>query len=668
MSNVRSDPARRVIDLTPPPRPTVSFIVPAHQAAATLPDSVAAIRAGAPAGSEIVVVDDGSFDDTSSQAEELADVVVVRPCQGGAARARNDGAQRARGDVLFFVDADVTVKPEAVAGALRHLESVDAVFGAYQPLPPAPVANAATTAKNLLHHYTHLCCAGEVSTFWSGFGAVRREAFLAVGGFDPAVTSGADVEDIHLGYRLQRAGYRILLDPSLQVAHHKRYTIRGVISSDIFHRAIPWTRAMLQERTFRADLNLRKSALASALLANGALGCLLASPLLGSRLLLVAAVLVAGWVATNLPYLAYVRRQWGWRGTAASAGLLFLYFLYGPFGTALGAATHVLRRRDDPPWLDLARLEVVAPSSLAATVAVVLLPGDDLRALDALPVPARWWELLVVAERRPADLPRGARYIQAPPGSSRAAMRQLALEAAKGEMFAPLDAHMVPVPCWLERVVDASAGSHLMVAGSFSHVRAAGATRASQVLRYWPWRSGAKARWLVEHPPANAAYRTAAARHLGGMADDGLAHRMVGFGVRPVRFDPAMSVRLSAPVSIRTFLAETARSSQAWVGTTVRARRAPLLVRVALFPCVPFLAVAGLGRRITGSVRDGSADAGFWLTLPLIALGYVAALGGSLLGLLRPSTVPLPEPVPAPPWLSARGFSRVTSPDAAVRV
>ena len=115
----------------------VSFVVPAFQASATLPATIASIRAGAPADSEIVVVDDGSLDSTLAIARELADVVVTRPCQAGAARARNDGARASRGDVLFFVDADVTVDRASVEGALRHLDGgAAAVFGAYEPLPP----------------------------------------------------------------------------------------------------------------------------------------------------------------------------------------------------------------------------------------------------------------------------------------------------------------------------------------------------------------------------------------------------------------------------------------------------------------------------------------------------------------------------------------------------
>lgn len=617
--------------------PHVSFVVPAYQAARTLAATVASVRAAAPPSSELVIVDDGSFDDTVEVARTLGDVVVARPCQGGAARARNDGARVARGDLLVFVDADVTVTPEAVAGAIRHLEDgADAVFGAYRALPPAEVANVATSYKNVLHHYTHLVSAGEVSTFWSGFGAVRREAFDAVEGFDPAVTSGADVEDIHLGYRLRAAGYRIVLDPALQVSHHKRYTVRGIISSDLFHRAVPWTRAMLHERTFNTDLNLRSSALGSTVLAWATLLSPLGALAFGPWALLAVPALLVGWVVLNLPFLRYVAEAWDLRGAVASGALLFLYYIYGPLGAFLGVWHHLLRRRDDTPRHDLATLAALPRRELDVTVAVVAQPGDPLDALDGLPAVDPRWELLVVAETPPPDLPDGARFLAAPAGAGRPEMRQLALEASAGEMFAVLDAPAVPAPGWLDRVDRAARGHDLVVAGSFGgHQR--GTARASQVLRLWQWRPERRARWLIEHPPWNLAYRSEVALHFGGLAHEGLAHALTGFGVRPVRFDPAMSVEVPTAVTVGRFLRDALRGSRAWVGDLVRTRRHPWMARLALLVVAPLLAVAAFARRVAGSIRDGTADAGLWRCLPLVALGCVASLLGSLLGIFRPS-------------------------------
>src|SRR4051794_11669489 len=170
-----------------------SFVVPAHNAAKTLPATIASIRAAAP-GSEIVVIDDGSLDDTREVAEALlGHPPLSRPCQGGAARSRNDAARVATGDVLLFVDADVTVTPAAVAGLLRHIEDgADAAFGSYTALPPVGYRNAPTTFKNLVHHYTHQSGGTDhARPVWSGVGGGRTAAVFPLGGFDPAVTRRA---------------------------------------------------------------------------------------------------------------------------------------------------------------------------------------------------------------------------------------------------------------------------------------------------------------------------------------------------------------------------------------------------------------------------------------------------------------------------------------------
>lgn len=616
----------------------VSFVVPAYAAAATLPATIASIRAAAVADSEIVVVDDSSLDDTAAVAAELADRVVVRPAQGGAARARNDGAQVAGGEVLFFVDADVTVSPEAVAGALDHLRAgrCDAVFGAYEPLPPPEVANTATTYKNLLHHHTHLRARGEAETFWSGFGAVRAAAFAAVGGFDPAVTTGADVEDIHLGYRLRAAGFRILLDPTLQVRHHKRYTVAGVIASDLFHRAVPWTRAMLEQRSFHADLNLRRSHIAAGVLAVGVPVGTVAGAWLGPPALVAAAASGALWLALHRDFLVFVHRTWG-RGALRCAGLLYLYYLYGIAGTVLGAGAYALRhgRRSALNWLTLEPGDADR-SELAVTVAVVAKPDEALHALESLPEPAPWWELVVVSEAERGALPEGARFLLAPAGSTRNAMRQQALEASRGEMFATLDAGCVPGPGWLDRVRQAADGPCAAVAGPFEHDRASTRRRAEHVLRYWEWRPERSGCWVTNHPSTNTAFRTAAVRQLGGFRVEGaLILRLAGLGARPVRFDPAMAVQVRTPPA-PGFVVGVGGMARLRASATVRYFDLGLWHRLVLVAVSPVEGALHLVRIVREAVGEGTADAQFWRALPLVAAGLVSRWVGRDLGLLRP--------------------------------
>ena len=109
---------------------------------------------------------------------------------------------------------------------------------------------------------------------------MRREAFLAVGGFDAGRYPRPQIEDIELGYRLREKG-RTRLDPEMQATHLKRWTLASVVRTDVCARALPWT-ALLRERGgLPNDLNLRTSQRAAALLAPFALLSLVALPAAG---------------------------------------------------------------------------------------------------------------------------------------------------------------------------------------------------------------------------------------------------------------------------------------------------------------------------------------------------------------------------------------------------
>jgi glycosyltransferase involved in cell wall biosynthesis len=101
----------------------ISFIVPAHNEEAWVGRCVAAIQTAAEAGGEeheVIVVNDSSTDTTSSVAEQCgAQVIRVEHRQISA--TRNAGAKAARGDVLFFVDADTLVNVQVVRSAVQNM-------------------------------------------------------------------------------------------------------------------------------------------------------------------------------------------------------------------------------------------------------------------------------------------------------------------------------------------------------------------------------------------------------------------------------------------------------------------------------------------------------------------------------------------------------------------
>ncbi|MCA1815818.1 MAG: glycosyltransferase [Acidobacteria bacterium] len=241
--------------------PELSVVVPVHNGGAQLGRCLDALLASDFRDYEIVVVDDGSTDGGASAARARGVEVLALAARQGPTAARNRGAARARADIIFFVDADVVVRADTlarVAARFRREPDAAAVFGSYDDAPPAQ--NFVSQFKNLLHHFVHQDSSAEASTFWTGCGAVRREAFEAVGGFDERRYKRPSIEDIELGHRLRRAGFRIVLDKGLQVTHLKRWTLPSMLRADIFDRALPWSELILRDGWMINDLNRRAPA------------------------------------------------------------------------------------------------------------------------------------------------------------------------------------------------------------------------------------------------------------------------------------------------------------------------------------------------------------------------------------------------------------------------
>jgi glycosyltransferase involved in cell wall biosynthesis len=265
----------------------LTVIVPAYQAAHLLPDTLGALaRSSLPRAEwELIVVDDGSTDATSSAASAFADrVITLEGNPRGPGAARNEASKVARGDWLVFIDADVRVHGDTLARFADHARAGDsglvAVFGAYDDMPAAE--GLVSQYRNLLHRYVHLRGAGEAETFWAGCGAVLRSAFDEVGGFDIRRFPRPQIEDIELGYRLRDAGGRILLDPAIQGTHLKRWTVGGMLRTDIRDRGIPWMRLLLERRgQKRTSLNTGGVEQVKVALAAAGFLLLIASPLLG---------------------------------------------------------------------------------------------------------------------------------------------------------------------------------------------------------------------------------------------------------------------------------------------------------------------------------------------------------------------------------------------------
>lgn len=228
----------------------ISAIVPVYNGEAVLAKCLEPLRRMLRDGeiAEIVVVDDGSTDASAWIATQGGAKVLPSGGRLGPGGARNRGAEVASGDVFWFVDADVVVHPDA-AGVLRGVlerTGAAAVFGTYDEFPAA--ANFLSQYKNLAHRHHHVRAEREAETFWAGCGAVRADAFRRCGGFDAERFPEPSIEDIELGIRLRRFGYRIVIEPELQSRHLKEWRFANLLRTDVVQRAFPWAQLMREHR------------------------------------------------------------------------------------------------------------------------------------------------------------------------------------------------------------------------------------------------------------------------------------------------------------------------------------------------------------------------------------------------------------------------------------
>jgi hypothetical protein len=294
--------------------PTLSAVVPATDAPPTLAACLGAIGAASDPPEQTIAVTDG----------------------GLPGDARNTGAAQATQDVIVFVDADVLPHRDAftrIRAAFDADPELAAIFGSYDDAPTVP--DAVSGFRNLLHHHVHHASPGRATTFWTGLGAVRRDVFERLGGFDPAQPR---MEDVDLGMRIAASGGTILLDPAIQGTHLKRWTVASMLRTDLLLRGAPWVELLLRNRNAERPLNLGRRHQLSALASLVAAGSLLR----GRPRVTVGALALLP--ALNASFYALLLRR---RGPAqASVGVLLhaLHHLAGVAAVPLGVVRYLRRR------------------------------------------------------------------------------------------------------------------------------------------------------------------------------------------------------------------------------------------------------------------------------------------------------------------------------------
>jgi len=199
-------------------QPYASIIIPTHNSALTLGQTIQACLAqDYPREKlEIIVVDDGSRDDTKRVVEKFP-VRYIYQERKGPASARNNGWRNSKGEAMCFIDADCIPYRDWVSRLTQHYnqDGVGAVAGSYA------IGDSRYLLDKFVHYeikYRHSMMNEYTNSFGTYNVLIKQPVFKELGGFDPCYCN-ASGEDSDFSYRIIKAGHKIRFEKDALVSH-----------------------------------------------------------------------------------------------------------------------------------------------------------------------------------------------------------------------------------------------------------------------------------------------------------------------------------------------------------------------------------------------------------------------------------------------------------------
>ncbi|MBI1745704.1 MAG: glycosyltransferase [Acidobacteria bacterium] len=209
----------------------VSVVVCSYNGGQTLEQCLHSLLALEYPDYEIILVDDGSTDDTRAIAEQFPTVRAIHQENGGLSAARNVGLRAATGSIIAYTDSDCFVDPHWLTHLVYQLQRTDAAAVGGPNLTPEDgwIASCVAVSPG---QPTHVLESDQVAEHIPGCNmAFRREALEAVNGFDPVYQRAGD--DVDICWRLQQADSWITFAPGAFVWHHRRHSLRGYLKQQV---------------------------------------------------------------------------------------------------------------------------------------------------------------------------------------------------------------------------------------------------------------------------------------------------------------------------------------------------------------------------------------------------------------------------------------------------
>ncbi len=327
----------------------ISVVIPVYNEQENLGKCLEAIYQSKNPPSEVIVVDDCSTDNSLVVAGQFPCRVVKLSRKHGAARAKNCGAEKVRGDVIFFTDADIMLEGDTLSLVAEDFADprISGVVGLLDK--EVRYSNFCSEYKNLWMHYTYARLPAYTGAFYTSAAAIRRNVFKESGGFNENYQGASVTEDAEFGQRLLTAGHKIYLDKRVTVRHLRHYSLIELIKTD-FWRSYGLTMTMLRNKLGRIRQKSFTTVpwffVLSVLVSFLTMLLLLLSIIVREHHFLTAALVGCIIILLlNAPFLDFLRKIRGWSFLGKSCGFLLIDTSVVVLGMLFAAAGFIAGRR-----------------------------------------------------------------------------------------------------------------------------------------------------------------------------------------------------------------------------------------------------------------------------------------------------------------------------------